>query len=170
MGAHLSGFAARRRPSWFWQAQLGSPQQRTVSSGPQEPWPRAKKSAAPATCWVHESAFVSVLSHRITHTKGPSTPHPIAQFSAAQSRGWHSQKGVTPPPPVTHIHKTHIHLIPATMPKYSKAFKKSSQDPSGQSKRRQRTFFLIFTSYCPSPSSSAYPPLEFPLPSTSLPP
>lgn len=116
--AHLSGFAARRRPTWFWQAQLVSPQQRTVSSGPQELWPRAKKSAAPATCWVHESAFVSVLSHRITRTKGPSTPHPIAQFSSAQSRGWHSQKEQPPTSCDTHTQNTHTSHTSQNIPKH----------------------------------------------------
>lgn len=63
----------------------------------------------------------------------PYYPHKRAQHPAPHSpvqrcpeQGLAFPKRSNPPPPVTHIHKTHIHLIPATMPKYSKAFKKSS--------------------------------------------
>lgn len=42
-------------------------------SGSLDLWLLTKASAAPATCWAHQSAFVSLVSHCITHTKGPAT-------------------------------------------------------------------------------------------------
>ncbi|KAK5881591.1 hypothetical protein CesoFtcFv8_022371 [Champsocephalus esox] len=63
-----------------WQAALGHPQQGPVSPGPLELWLLAMASAASATCWVHQSAFVSLVSHCITHTKGPATRAPTASL------------------------------------------------------------------------------------------
>lgn len=67
-----------RHPRSPWQAWLGPPQQGPVSPGPLELWLLAKASAAPATCWAHQSAFVSLVSHCIIHTKGPATRAPTA--------------------------------------------------------------------------------------------
>ncbi|CAB1441594.1 unnamed protein product [Pleuronectes platessa] len=61
-----------------WQASLGPPQHGPVSPRPREPWLVAKASAAPATCWAHQSAFVSLVSHCIIRTKGPATRAPTA--------------------------------------------------------------------------------------------
>lgn len=65
-------------PGSAWQISLGPPQQGPVSSGPLELWTIAKASAAPATCWAHQSPFVSLVSHCIIHTKGLATRAPTA--------------------------------------------------------------------------------------------
>lgn len=67
-----------RHPCSPWQDWPGPPQQGPVSPGPLELWLLAKASAAPATCWAHQSAFVSLVSHCIIHTKGPATRAPTA--------------------------------------------------------------------------------------------
>lgn len=47
-----------------------------VSAGLRDPRLLTKASAAPATCWAHQSAFVSLVSHCIIYTKGPSNSRP----------------------------------------------------------------------------------------------
>lgn len=64
------------QPCTPWQALLGLPQQGPVSPGPLKLWLLAKASAGPATCWAHQSVFVSLVSHCIIRTKGPATRAP----------------------------------------------------------------------------------------------
>lgn len=100
----------------------------------------------------------------------PYYPHKRAQHPAPHSpvqrcpeQGLAFPKGATPPPPVTHIHKTHIHLIPATMPKYSKAFKKIQSGPIGpirtQAENLHPYLHLLHRLLIPLLSSPCLPPL-----------
>jgi len=93
------------RPCSPWQASLGPPQRGPVSPGPLELWLLAMASAAAATCWAHQSAFVSLVSHCVTHTKGPAPRGPTAPlcpelaFPKLPNPPPLSLSPATPPPP-----------------------------------------------------------------------